>query len=246
MNLILRASARRIRCAGTHSSRRGRRRRRESSSEELSSDERSRRRYPPPPPPYRGRPPAPPASDQPPGRRPYRGGPREPYRPPPARPPRPNPESRRGGRVNRFPQELHSPVSTPSASVVKRSGAPHWRHGRALGGASPPPPSRRRGRSYDSRRSRGARGLPVPSGTKVVVVSHSVQLTSRVPSSRAEMANGEPHSAHSGAPGVAEGVSGARTASPAAGFGVPMGSGPSTSVVTRWQSAHVPVSTRVS
>jgi hypothetical protein len=63
----------------------------------------------------------------------------------------------------------------------------------------------------------------------VVVVSHSSQLTSSMPSSRAVIASGEPHSAHSGPATDPAGIS----AVSVRGGAVPSGIGPSTNVVTR-------------
>jgi hypothetical protein len=41
--------------------------------------------------------------------------------------------SRRGGRVNRLPQDAQVPVTRPSGLVENCSGPPQFRHGRALG-----------------------------------------------------------------------------------------------------------------
>lgn len=147
--------------------------------------------------------------------------------------------------MKRLPHAAHSPVRFPFSSVVNERGAPHWRQGRERG-APPSGSSRRPGRPYRSLRSGGRRGDSLPSGMNVVVVSHSAHATWSFPSSRAVTVRIPPQSAHSG-PGVGDAaVSPAAGASPAPGAAVPIGSVPSTRVVTRWHSGHVPVSTRAS
>jgi hypothetical protein len=146
--------------------------------------------------------------------------------------------------VNRLPQEEHSPVRFPFSSVVKESGAPHCRHGREREAPSPPAISRRRGRSNGAERSAEPRGGGLPSGTNTVVVSHSAQATSSFPSSPAVTVRTPPQSAHSGP--IGDPGAGAPAGAPSTAAPVPIGSDPSIKVVTRWQSEHVPVSTRAS
>jgi hypothetical protein len=82
------------------------------------------------------------------------------------------------------------------------------------------------------------------SGTNFATDSHSGQVTSIEPSAVASTVSGEPHSEHS-SPATAA----AATGSPASSGGmveVPSGTAPCSKVVTWWQEAQVPVSTRAS
>lgn len=93
--------------------------------------------------------------------------------------------------MNLLPQESHSPTSSPSSFVEKRSGAPHWRHGRPRA-----PPLGPRSSRVPPRR--GERNPASSRGTNSVDVSHSGQLASSDPSERARKRRVDPHSAHSG------------------------------------------------
>lgn len=110
--------------------------------------------------------------------------------------------------MNRLPQESHCPTKSPSSPVENRSGAPHLRQGRPRDVSE----SNRPGRSPSSR------GGP-RFGTKIVVVSHSGQVTSREPWPPSRTDNGEPHSSHSGFPAAASSIpsSGSGPVAPPAG-----------------------------
>lgn len=136
-----------------------------------------------------------PPRPQPPGRR---GRAPNPGRRPEKLPPLRSPSSRRGGRVNRLPQESQMPVTSPSGLVVNRSGPPQFRHGRARG---PSDPARSDARKPPRRGGpRNSPSDPVRR-TNSNAVLHPVHRADN-PSLDAAISRGAPHRLQGGPPGA--------------------------------------------